>query len=63
LQKPSYNYWNCTCWIGFKAKDARLRRHKLYPATAAGAGFTIYVYTKSATSPSRKIFWAVAPTE
>ena len=38
-----------------KYTDIRPYRHKLYPAPAAGAGFTIVVYTKSASFPSRKI--------
>ncbi len=38
-----------------ESKDTQLPRHKLYPASAAGAGFTILVYNKSATSTSRKI--------
>jgi len=32
-----------------------LRKHKLYPAPAAEAGFTILVYTKSTIFPSSKI--------
>ena len=38
-----------------ESKDNQLPRHKLYPASAAGAGFTISVYTKSVTFPSRKM--------
>jgi hypothetical protein len=38
-----------------KFADAQLRRHKLYPAPVAGAGFTIFIYTKLAAFPSRKI--------
>jgi len=38
-----------------ESKDARLCGHKLYPAPAAGTGFTICIYTKSAHLPSRKI--------
>jgi len=38
-----------------KATNARLCRHKLYPAPEAGAGFIIFIYTKSATCPSSKI--------
>jgi hypothetical protein len=38
-----------------ESKDTQLPRHKLYPASAAGAGFTIFVYTKSVTFPSRKM--------
>jgi hypothetical protein len=38
-----------------ESKDARLSGHKLYPAPAAGTGFTIFIYTKSAHLPSSKI--------
>ena len=41
---------------GAKSRQAQLPRHKLYPALAAGAGFTIFIYTKLSTFPSRKIF-------
>jgi hypothetical protein len=40
---------------GAKSRQAQLPRHKLYPAPAAEAGFTIFVYNKSTTSTSRKI--------
>jgi len=35
--------------------DARLHKHKLHPAPAAGAGFTNIIYTKLSTFPSREI--------
>jgi len=38
-----------------KATDAQLHEHKLHPAPAAGAGFTIFIYTKLSTFTSRKI--------